>query len=214
MYYDAFDYGVEPGGLRNKSEIRLLICYILANIDTPLTKDGLINSLQKRGLVNYFEGASAFEDLLRNKNIELADVGDESVEGDERYVITDSGRMIARQLDDDLPITVRESALESTLQLIAQEKVEKENTVKVQKLDNGFSVQCAISGGEMNLLSFDLYVPESSQTRIVKNNFQSNPEMIYNVMVAMLTRDFGMVEEALEEVRKKAKRTDSSPKSK
>lgn len=208
MNYDAFDYGVEPGGLRNKSEIRLLICYILATVNTPLTKEGVINALQKKGLVNYFEAANAFEELIKSKSVELAE------DSTDRYVITDSGRMISVQLDEDLPITVRESALASTLELIAREKIEKENTVKVEKVENGFSVKCSISGGEMNLFSFDLYVPDSSQTRLVKNNFHSNPEMIYKVMVAMLTRDYGMIEEALEEVRKKAKRTDSGLKSK
>lgn len=208
MNFDAFDYGVEPGGLRNKNEIRILICYILASVSTPMLKDGVINALQKKGLVNYFEAANAFEELVKNHNIKPSE------DNAERYTVTESGRMIARQLDEDLPVTVREKALASTLELLAREKVEKENAVKIQKLDNGYSVQCSISGGAMDLLSFNFYVPDSAQTRLVKNNFHSNPEMIYKVMVAMLTRDLGMVEEALEEVRKKAKRADPTPKSK
>ena len=38
MEFDAFDEGIELGGLRNRDEIRLLICYILRAVDGAFEK--------------------------------------------------------------------------------------------------------------------------------------------------------------------------------
>ena len=42
MNFDAFSGGIEPGGLRNKSDIGILICYMLHNINSPFPEDDII----------------------------------------------------------------------------------------------------------------------------------------------------------------------------
>ena len=37
MDFDAFTGGIAPGGLRSKSDIRILICYILKSVQAPLS---------------------------------------------------------------------------------------------------------------------------------------------------------------------------------
>ena len=39
MEYDAFIGGIEPGGLRNKNEIRILLCYLVNSIGAPLSRE-------------------------------------------------------------------------------------------------------------------------------------------------------------------------------
>ena len=50
MEYDAFTGGVAPGGLRSKSDIRILICYMLKSVNAPLSGDDIIKVLQKNPL--------------------------------------------------------------------------------------------------------------------------------------------------------------------
>ena len=38
MEFDAFNAGIEPGGLRSKNDIRILICYMLCGAGAPLSK--------------------------------------------------------------------------------------------------------------------------------------------------------------------------------
>ena len=38
MEFDAFTGGIEPGGLRSKDEIRILICYLLTSVSAPLSR--------------------------------------------------------------------------------------------------------------------------------------------------------------------------------
>nr|WP_316614112.1 DUF4364 family protein [uncultured Ruminococcus sp.] len=194
MAFDTFDEGISLGGMRSKTEIRTLICYLFKSVGVPMTKDAVVNALMEKGLANYFETSASFDDLLKNGNIELVD------EEKKRYFNTDNGNMIATQLEDTLAPTVKERAIECALALLKQERVESENKVTIEKNDNGYTVTFRISGGDMELLSFSLYVPDKQQARILKKNFYKDPDLYYSVMIAMLTRNKRAVTEILDEL--------------
>ena len=194
MAFDTFDEGISLGGVRSKTEIRTLICYMFDKVRTPMKKDTVITALLQKGLANYFESSSCFDDLYKNNNLELVD------EENRLYSLTDAGKMIAKQLEDTLALTVKEKALECTLHLLEKERVEKENVVTIEKVDNGHNVNCSISGGDMDLMKFSLYVPDINLARIVRKNFHKNPQLMYNVMVALLTRNKDLVEDALDDL--------------
>lgn len=194
MAFDTFDEGISLGGMRSKTEIRTLICYMLKSVGAPMSKDMIVNALMEKGLANYFETSSSFDDLERNGNIRKLD------EESTLYVNTDNGNMIATQLEDTLAPTVKERATECALSLLKKQRVESENKVTIEKCENGYTVTCAISGGDMDLLRFSLYVPEINQARTIRKNFYKNPDMFYSVMIAMLTRNKRSVTEILEEL--------------
>ena len=194
MAFDTFDEGISLGGMRSKTEIRTLICYLFKSVGVPMTKDAVVNALMEKGLANYFETSASFDDLLKNGNIELVD------EEKKRYFNTDNGNMIATQLEDTLAPTVKERAIECALALLKQERVESENKVTIEKNDNGYTVTFRISGGDMELLSFSLYVHDKQQARILKKNFYKDPDLYYSVMIAMLTRNKRAVTEILDEL--------------
>lgn len=192
MAFDTFDEGVSLGGMRSKTEIRTLICYMLKSVGSPMRKDTIVNALMEKGLANYFETSSSFDDLVRNGNIELADA-DKNL-----YKNTSNGDMIATQLEDTLAPTVKERAIECALSLLRQEQIESENKVTITKCENGYNVTCKISGGDMELLNFTLYVPDITQARLIRKNFYKNPDMFYSVMIAMLTRNKREITEILD----------------
>lgn len=192
MAFDTFDEGVSLGGMRSKTEIRTLICYMLKSVGSPMRKDTIVNALMEKGLANYFETSSSFDDLVRNGNIELADTDKDL------YKNTSNGDMIATQLEDTLAPTVKERAIECALSLLRQEQIESENKVTISKCENGYNVTCKISGGDMELLSFTLYVPDITQARLIRKNFYKNPDMFYSVMIAMLTRNKREITEILD----------------
>ena len=192
MAFDTFEAGVGLGGIRSKTEIRTLICYMFKSVGTPMKKDTIVNALMEKRLANYFETSASFDDLVRNGNIELTD------EENGLYFNTSNGNMIATQLEDTLPPTVREKATDCALTLLKQEQIENENKVVITKLDNGYNVSFSISGGDMDLLSFTLYVPDITQARLIRKNFYKNPDMFYSVMIAMLTRNKREITEILD----------------
>lgn len=200
MATNTFDEGIEPGGLRDKDQIKLLICYILYNIKTPLSQDKVVGILQKNGLANYFESADAFSTLIKNGNLTASD-DDKNL-----YTVSHSGKIISRQLENELPQSVKDKAMGAVLMLLEQERVEKENVVKINKTEKGYNVNCNISDGSMSLFNFDIYVPDKTQALAVKRNFHKNPDLIYQVMIAMLTGNKDFANEALESIKNVKKR--------
>ena len=194
MAFDTFDEGISLGGMRSKTEIRTLICYLFKSVGVPMSRDAVVNALMEKGLANYFETCSSFDDLVKNRNIEEVDAEKHL------YQNTENGNMIAIQLEDTLAPTVRERAVECALSLLKQEKLESENKVTIEKGENGYTVTCHISGGDMELLRFSLYVPDVHQARMIRKNFYKDPDMFYSVMIAMLTRNKRGVTEILEEL--------------
>ena len=200
MEYDAIDAGVLPGGLRNRSNVRLLICYIIDSVKKPIRKDLVITAMQKNGIANYFEILDAFNDLQNKQNIIQADAEKDL------YTVSKSGKLIAGNLSDELPITIRERAMATVTELLMQERNERENIAEIIKIKNGYMGDCHVKGEENDLFSFQLYVPDTKQARLVKKNFQSNAEMIYKMMIATITNNSDFAEKTLEDIENSKKR--------
>ena len=98
---DAFTAGVRPGGLTSSTEIRLLLCYLVQHTG-PVTQHQLETALTDAQLVNYFEIGSCLDDIRRQGLVECE-------KGE--YTITSKGRRVARELTQDLPLSVRERAV-------------------------------------------------------------------------------------------------------
>lgn len=93
MGFDAFDAGVEPGGLRSKSEIKLLVCYLLRSVGEPLSKDVIDEVMQSYGFANYFDVSQALLELVQTGSITL-DGAQPSV-----YRLAPNGRQAAEMLE-------------------------------------------------------------------------------------------------------------------
>ena len=191
MKQDAFSAGVEPGGLWHKNDIRILLCYILASVNAPLSRQDLTRIIQEKGLANYFEVEDALASLLTQGNIAQDQEG--------RCTVTPAGREIADSLDATLPLSVRDKALEAAFTLLAQAKAQRENRVDLTKTKRGYQITCHISDGEMDLMAISLYVPDKAQAKMVRERFYREPEGVYKLVLASLTGDTGLAREYLRE---------------
>lgn len=189
--YDAFTGGVDPGGLRNKNDIKILVCYILQSVNSPLYFDDVLKIMQEKSLANYFETSDAISSLLKNGNIEKDKNG--------LLRICETGLEIAQTLDTTLPLSVRDKALEAAVVMLSYAKNERENQVEINKLDKGFSVDLHISDGKRDLMNITLYAPNKKQAKMIKGNFHKNPSKIYRLMLSALTGDDELLKKVFSE---------------
>ena len=157
MKQDAFSAGVEPGGLWNKNDIRILLCYILASVNAPLARQDLTRIIQEKGLANYFEAEDALASLVAQGNV--------AQEPDGCYTVTAAGREIAHSLDAALPLSVRDKALKAAFTLLAHARAQRENRVDLRETEQGLQVTCHVSGGDTDLMTLSLYVPDKARQR-------------------------------------------------
>ena len=183
MEYDAFDAGIELGGLRNRDDIRLLICYLLKSIDAPMTRQMLNDAMQEDGLANFFEVGQAIEELLKTGNITADILDDEEV-----ISVTPRGREAAELLQTSLPRTVREKAVNSAIRLTTRAKVERDNRIEVKKEDDGgYTITFTLFDKENELMKLSIYVVDSLQLEQVKQNFINDPVKVYSSIITSLT---------------------------
>ena len=192
MSFDTFDEGINPGGMRSKNEIRILICYLIKSVKAPVSKELISESLQKDGLANYFEASACFDDLVKNRHI--------TVNGNNKYTLTEDGMMIATQLEDSLAYTVKEKAFHCVMMLLEEEKTERENKVEIVKNERGYNVKCSIISEGLTILSLEFYVPDYEQAKLVKKNFRKNPELLYKTTISVLSKQKDLLTDTLKDL--------------
>lgn len=179
MEFDAFDAGVDNGGLKSQREIRLIVCYLLANINQPVKKEHIVNALVEGAIANYFEVSSVIADLIQYKNITQDQNGVLSLNANSKDAID--------ELETDLPFTIRERSIGLCAKLIAREKYQKENIVEITPKGNGYYVNCYVMANEEeDMLSFRLYVGSITQAETVKEKFLNNPILVYDNLIDSL----------------------------
>ena len=169
--------------LKTSPEIKILICHILNKFNISLNRQEIVSILQEGDIANYFEINSAIKQLVDDKNIK--NLGNNS----NIYKITSTGKIIAEQLIDNLPKTVKEKAEKTTLLHLKNIKSRNENKVDIIKNNNGYNVLCVISGGTFDLMSVNIYVPTLERAMEVKKNFYKNPINLYSTVLKALTND-------------------------
>lgn len=192
MSFDTFDEGINPGGMRSKNEIRILICYLIKSVKAPVSKELILESLQKDGLANYFEASACFDDLVKNRHITVND--------NNNYILTEDGMMIATQLEDSLAYTVKEKAFHCVMMLLEEEKTERENKVEIVKNERGYNVKCSITSEGLTILSLEFYVPDYEQAKLVKKNFRKNPELLYKTTISVLSKQKDLLTDTLKDL--------------
>ncbi len=175
--FDAFSAGVEPGGLRNTTQIKILINFIVSNTNEPLGTDTLIEALGVHGLANYFEITQAIEELEANGNI---------MTSDGFVYITPKGILSLDELSDELPRSVKETALADTMKLIIRAKRESENTVEITEAGNGYHVTFKVAHKGDILMKLTVYAADYDQAQSLKRNFINDPSHVYSTIVSSL----------------------------
>lgn len=182
--YNALDEGIEPGGLRNKDEIKVLVCYLLKTLDTSITREQIGNIMQDQGIANYFETMDAISELLSNGSVKS-----NFVDENECLEVTDIGKAAVLEVGNDLPKTVREKALKSALRFITLEKNERENEVKIEPCEGGYEISFALKDNDTILMRLAMFVGDREQAEKLKNNFLEDPARVYGSILASLMID-------------------------
>lgn len=174
MFSDAMSAGVNPGGLRSRTEIRVLICFLLVHTPEPVPLERVKERLHFDGIANFFETAYAIADLEESGNIEV--VSEEN--GLKFYSPTAECKAIVEALGNSVPFSVREKALEIAKEIVSRRRNERNNRVTEEKTENGIYVTCAVMEQDHELVSVRLLVPDDSTAMDVKERFYQNPMQV------------------------------------
>lgn len=182
--HDAFNAGVEPGGLYSSQEIKILICYMLRGAGEPMPRQAVLDLIAGDGMANFFETGAAVDELLRHGSLQ------ETADGCLR--LTDEGALAADTLAGMIPYTLRERSVKAAMRLLARIRRERENQVDIRQLEHGCAVTCTLNDAREPLMSVTLRVADHLQAQLVKEQFLEDPSLLYRSVLAILTGDAGL----------------------
>lgn len=183
MENDASSAGVAHGGLFSTAEIKILICYILSAVDEPIPVNALANMLHFEGIANAFEVSDAVISLDKSGQIKQDDPNGDA------YVITDSGRNVAAELNSSLSMTVKERAYIATLKMLARIKNAKETSFEITHEHGSTYLTCnAFITPDKPFISIKMLVSDESSAGFIKEKFLEAPASIYSKIIEMLTK--------------------------
>ena len=175
LRFDAFTAGMKAGGLRSVTTIQLLVCYIIANINGMVTAQNIIEAVDEGMLANHFEISNAISKLQQ--------IGAIAEQEDGALVLKTDENASIELIERDLPLTVRETAIELCQKIIAKETYKRENKVELEKLEKGYNVILHISDKDTDFMTLTLYSPTIEQAELIKDKFITNPVKVYENLI-------------------------------
>ena len=182
MANDTFSEGIAPGGLRDRADIKLLVCYLLKTLKKSLTRTQINEILQEYSVANYFEVNGAISELVSANQ-----VISELVDGDELITITGHAEISTGNIERSIPKSVSEKSINAALKILERERVMKESKVEVTPLEHGYHVTFIVMDVDTELLKITVYVADESQVELVKRNFYNNAIAVYSDVISSLT---------------------------
>lgn len=184
MASDTFSEGIVPGGLREKNEIKLLICYLLKALKRPLTRTQINEILSEYSLANYFEINGAVSELVAGGQV----IG-EITDTEELITLTAKAELDVHSIERSLPRSIREKSVAAAIKVLSRERIIKESNVEVKALEHGYHVTFTVMDMDTELLKITVYVPDESQIETVKKNFFNNAVAVYSDVISALTTE-------------------------
>lgn len=186
MKYNAFIGGVQPGGLTNDFEVKILVCFLLEKIGQPLSFEQINEILQRTGFVNYFEFAEAMSELHRTKHIETT----LSQKGETLFDITEIGIATAQTFSKTLPLTVREKTVEAARDLIQMQKRLEEIEVRYKAVADGYILSIKMKDIGSDLMNLSLFLPSEDDCVAIRERIYSDPALLYQTILAACLGDY------------------------
>ena len=190
----AFSAGVRFGGLTDRTEIKILICYLLTEAKQPLTEQQIVDAVIGQQLVNYFELLDALSHLIEQQLV---------TETDGLYSISEDGKEISHQLEKVLPFSVRERAYKAVIEILQYETLKRQNKTKITAVESGgFNLNCTIEDENFVLFSCDIFMPNEKTAQIAQESFIKHGQDIFKCVLGITTENPDMYKDFLENLNK------------
>ena len=193
-------------GSRETVQNKLILMYIIRNLNAPATNSNITKLVLQTRLMNYFVLQQCLDDLLESRLILLAS-GDLSggFSGDissdtsgnasgksERYIITNSGSQTLDYFQNLIPPGIKKRLdkilSESSKELQAEAQVTADF---VPESEDKFNVRLKIGERDFQLIDINVAVGTKKDAREICDNWLKHSSVIYAEIIESLTKNRG-----------------------
>ena len=202
-----------PETFHSPQQVKVFILYLLEKVGYPLDYNDLATIIIRDCYVDYFDFVTYFHELLEDGHIKKISVpcdgakdkpsdktNEDSVAEPESstnndaqtkdlYEVSETGRMIAKGLADDLLIAaVREKSYISAMRHLSLEKRGAVVDHRIEMVGDGtYIFHCSIK--DCDGMAFDLALRADSYLQVsrMRMNFEDKPDVVYRGIIALVT---------------------------
>ena len=172
----------QVGFITDKLEIKLLILYIASRLVGPAPFEMLQDLSMCDEGVDYFGFSECLADLVRTEHLVVND--------DNRYAITEKGRLNCAACETMLPYSVRMQVEKNIV--THNELIKRRNLVsaKIEQRDKcGYSVTLSLSDELDSLMKMELLITREDMAKELKRKFENNAEVLYSKILSLFYDD-------------------------
>lgn len=164
---------MDPKGyLHDKLDVKVLILFILARIDTPLTCQEIYEVAYQDESLNYFMFAESLS--------ELADSGHLQVNDRQRYSISEKGRKQGAVVEDSLAVPVVQKVSAAITDKLTQLRRDGYITTSVTQDESGYWIATLNYRDDgMPMMSLSLMAPNEQLGQAMARNLKKQADLLY-----------------------------------
>ena len=163
------------GFIHEKSEIKVLILFILRRLKAPISIDTLAELTLCDDGISYFDFSECVEELVSSDHILL---------DNNMYSITNKGARNGETMEETLPLSVRQVAEKAVATVQSSQR--RDSMIKtLHKVndDGTCTAVLSMSDGIGDIIKIELYSTSEQQATELENGFHKNAEKAYNALI-------------------------------
>ena len=169
--------------IHSLTENKLIILFVLKQIDMPITNIQTTNIIMKKNMMNYFDLQHYLSELVNIGHIDMFEDNEKQF-----YRLTEKGLETLSYFENRIDYTIREDIL-STIQ--AEKKIIQKSTEIISNHfplnENEYVVECKIIENDTALIDLKLTVGTKKQAKSICEFWKSDPQHIYAQIIRTFT---------------------------
>ena len=165
------------------NNVKIFILYLMQNINYPLDYITINDIVMQTDFVMYLDFAEAFNSLQDTGLVKRIEEN-----GEEKFVITDNGAIVASELKSDILSSILDKSLAAALRYIDFKKRGVTLKFDIQPTDDKkYRIDTSFMENGECIFSQMIIVDSYDRARRMKENFYERPEALYRGVLALLS---------------------------
>jgi len=175
-----------PHRLYNDEKIKLILLYLLNELDDSFDFQTISEIIVWDGSINYFVFTDCFNQLVENGSIQKT-INPEN--GKELFSISPIGKISIEAVEDTLLKFIKERIMCSATRLLAFKRDGSSLSSEIHQKPEGYELICTLKNRKFNLLEIKMFFDNKEEAELLQMGFDKRGEHVYSSLLALLSED-------------------------
>lgn len=175
--------------LKTTTDIKVFLLFLLDRIGGPIDRTTLMEIVEENTDEISLDYDECLRQLRASEHVYFDAIADE-----EYYMISDKGRMVARELYDSLDPQFRERSLRSAIRHISVSESAMKVSSSITENESGkYRVALSLTDRFGEVMSLSVTVASRAEAEAIRDGFEAKPDGVYKGVMFSLTGRFDYI---------------------